>query len=235
MTRGASVRVRSRVRFAHRVLWPLVVVWATALPASSRPSVSDESCPYLRLSLSTPQRVLKSVDDAALQREFLGVLGFHLERAGFEVRGPAASGFAWELFSQVEPLGEGRIAWSYALLPMPGLADGVIEFPTFSLIDRPSGERVQFTTYHGLEHFRISNFPLRAALASEKLAGLYLPAALKLCAERGSIQQMEEARLERIRKELSAEIQRVVAERTEQTKHLELQAEDDEPSESPGD
>lgn len=214
------------IRIHHCVLLPLIVGLAASCPASSRDSDSDESCPYLRLSLSTPQRVLKAPGDDALQREFLEIFGSHLRRAGFDVREPARSRFTWELFSQVEPLGDGSMAWSYALLPMPGLADGVIEFPTFSLIDRPGGERVQFTTYHGLEHFRFSEFPLHAALASEKLANLYLPVALKLCAERGSVQESVAARLERIRSELSAEIKRVAAQRSEQNKHLELKAED---------
>jgi hypothetical protein len=207
-------------------LWALVAGLAIAGPSGSRDIDSEESCPYLRLSLSTPQRVRKAPGDDKLQAEFLEVFGLHLGRAGFEVREPSPSGFAWELFSQVETLGGGRLAWSYALLPMPGLADGTIEFPTFSVIDRSGGGRVQFTTYHGLEHFRSAEFPLHAALASEKLANLYLPVALKLCAERGSMSELEEARLERIRSELSAEIERVSAQRSQQRKYLELKAEE---------
>ncbi|MGE4607445.1 MAG: hypothetical protein AAEJ52_11955 [Myxococcota bacterium] len=207
-------------------LWVLVVGLATAGPVWSRDTDSEGSCPYLRLSLSTPQRVRKAPDDEKLQAEFLGVFGLHLGRAGFEVSEPSPSRFTWELFSQVEPLGDGRLAWSYALLPMPGLAEGVIEFPTFSVIDRAGGERVQFTTYHGLELFRPPEYPLRAALASEKLANLYLPVALRLCAERGSVLELEQARLERIRSELSAEIERVAAHRSQQSKQLELNAED---------
>ncbi len=207
-------------------LGTLVLGLAPASPARSSDTDSDGSCPYRRVSLSTPQRLLKAPGDGTLQAEFLGVFGFHLGRAGFEVIEPTQSGFTWEIFSQVEPLGDGRLAWSYALLPMPGLADGVIEFPTFSVVERPGGERVQFTTYHGLESLRSTDFPLRAALASEKLANLYLPVALKLCAERGSILEMEAARLERIRSELSAEIERVAARRSRQNKHLELKTED---------
>jgi hypothetical protein len=221
-----------RNRTKQHALLPLVVAVTTAIGIGPQAAESEQSCPYLRLSLSTPQRVLTSPDDDLLQAEFLGVFGSHLGSAGFEVIEPSESGFTWELFSQVELLGEGRLAWSYALLPMPGLADGVIEFPTFSVIERPSGERVKFTTSHGLEGLRSSDFPLRAALAAEKLANLYLPVALKLCAERGSALKRESARLERIRSELTAEIERVAAERDQQTKQLELNVDDPLPGSS---
>ncbi len=228
--RNARNRRRQRSRFATTA----ICLWlATVGPAASAAS-DDESCPYLRLSLSTPQRI-PPADDRELQQEYLAVFALHLERAGFVVAGPSTSRFSWELFSQVEPLGAGRLAWSYALLPMPGLADGMIEFPTFSVIERPGGERVKFTTYHGLEHLRSGDFPLRAALASEKLANLYLPVALELCANRGTSLDLETARLERIRRELTEEIQRISAQRREQTKHLELEPEQGNGAESGAD
>jgi len=208
--------------------WAAWFVWlaTTAWPSHA---ADDESCPYLRLALSTPQRVQKQAGDAELQADYLHVFAEHLGRAGFDVREPSATRVSWELFSQVEPLARGQIAWSYALLPMPGLADGMIEFPTFSLIVRPSGERVRFTTYHGLEHMRKGDFPLRAALAAEKLANLYLPVALDLCSKRGSEPDFETTRLERIRNELTAEIERV-RQRAEQRKRLELRPEPDDPA-----
>jgi len=91
---------------------------------------------------------------------------------------------------------------------------------------------VKFTTYHGLEHFRITEFPLRAALASEKLAELYLPVARKLCAE--TTPESEQQRLERIRAELADEIERALARRKRQSGTLELRAEPDGPAEPSG-
>lgn len=190
---------------------------AFAGPASAAEPAASRSCTYVRLSLSSPQRLAKSAEDAELQKRYRDVFALHLARAGFDVSAPTTSAFAWEVFSHVEPIGDGRLAWSYAFLPSPGVLDGAIEFPTFSVVDR--GQRVQFTTYHGLDHFRSNEYPLRAAIESERLASLYLPVARSLCATRDASPEHQRARLERIRAELAAEIERV---RVEQHKHLEL-------------
>lgn len=221
--RAILAGVRSGLTQAGRAV-ALLVALPVALPvalaglaAGARAESAD--CTYLRVALSTPQRVAKAHEDAALQQHYRDIFATHLERAGFQVTAPTPEPFAWELFSQVELTGGGYLAWSYAFLPMPGVLDGAIEFPTFSVIDRERGERVRFTTYHGLDHFRETEYALKAAVEAERLASLYLPVARELCAKRELPLDEERARLERIRDELAKEIDRV---RAVQRKRLEL-------------
>ncbi len=183
-------------------------------------------CPYLRLALSSPSPLA----DAELQTRYQAEFAAQLRRAGFAVTGHTsqptgrvAQPFAWEVYTQVKPLGNGQLVWSFVFLPVPGVSDGVARFSTFSRVMR--GARIEFNSTHYLNAFPASEYPIQAVLAADQLAQLYLPTALQQCSELTRTLEAEEARLEGIRETLSEEIIRVRRARAEQEKRLELEVE----------
>jgi hypothetical protein len=172
-------------------------------------------CPYLRLALSTP---ITAPDDP-LQTRYREKFADQLRRAGFEVTGPTSQPFGWEVYTQMRPVGNGQLVWSFAFLPMPGIFDGAVHFSTFSRVTR--GRRVEFNSTHYLKSFPAADFPIEMVLAADQLAQLYLPTARHRCSELVRTLEAEEARLERIRESLTEEIIQVRRARAEQQKRLE--------------
>jgi hypothetical protein len=195
------------------------VVSLVLLIGAARAEEPPAGCPYLRLALSTP---ITAPDDP-LQTRYREGFAAQLRRAGFEVTGPTSQPFGWEAYTQVRPLGNGQLIWSFAFLPMPGVSDGAVHFSTFSSVTRDG--RVEFNSTHYLKAFTVADFPIEVVLAADQLAQLYLPSALQRCSELANTLEAEEARLERIRESLTEEIIRVRRARAAQQKQLELEVE----------
>ena len=127
-------------------------------------------------------------------------------------------------FQVRRPRGGKRLAWSWTMSKIPSVLDGVLRVDLFthSRFDNP---RRRINRISQLRITTKSNFGSRASKDADLAAAVFLPHARQLCADMSATLLEEEAKLERIRDQLTEEIIRVRERRAEQEKHLKLEVE----------
>ena len=120
--------------------------------------------------------------------------------------------------------GDRIIVWSLTMNKRPTVLDGALRKDGFQYpSDRNPLRRVGGIHHTGM--MEKSKFGTKAAELTDLAAALFLPHARQLCADINATLLEEEAKLERIRDQLTEEIIRVRERRVEQEKRLKLEVE----------
>jgi hypothetical protein len=212
---------RLRVRRCLRGLVIFVAAWAVHAPASAESTALaaegrslglsavapnpasniDPDCPYLRLAVQSPH----GPQDAE-QEPLREMLSSSLSRAGFAVVDADDSHYWWTsslvLDNNVES------AWSTVVRAVPEVKAGGIRFTTtYKQVD---GRNVPFSGTHSLRLFDRTNALEAATLIADEIGHDLLPAVHRRCNKAVlAAARQAEAELERVRSELTAEMERV--------------------------
>ncbi len=178
----------------------------------------DPDCPYLRLVVQSPHGL-----DEDYQKPLRELLATSLSRAGFVVVDSNDSHYWWTSSLVLDNGSES--AWSTVVRAMPEIKGGGILFTTaYKEVD---GKRVAFSGMHSLQLFDRNNARAAAMQISQEIARDLLPAVHRRCdkAVLAAIREADAA-LERVRNELTEEMDRVRSDRpagSPNLKRLELE------------
>ncbi len=180
----------------------------------------DPDCPYLRLVVQSPHGL-----DEAYQKPLRELLSTSLSDAGFVIVDGNDSHYWWTSSLVLDNGSES--AWSTVVRAMPEIKGGGIRFTaTYKEVD---GKRVAFSGMHSLRLFDRNNARAAAMQISQAIARDLLPAVHRRC-DRAVLAATREAdaALERVRNELTDEMDRVRSVRpagSPNLKRLELEVE----------
>lgn len=189
------------------------------LAIDRRPTAAvDSDCPYLRLVVRSPLG-----PDEDYQKPLRELLSTALSRAGFVVVDDDES-HNWWTSSLV--LGNGsESAWSTVVRAVPEIHGGGIRFTT--TLREVDGKSIPFSGMHSLRLFHRNEAPEAAMRIATEIAQDLLPAVHRRCNQAVIAATREaDAELERVRTELTREMERVRRERragSSKSKGLELQ------------
>jgi hypothetical protein len=122
------------------------------------------------------------------------------------------------------PKGDSVLVWHWSMNKRATVLDGALRIDLFTdPADYNPNRKFGKVSGHGL--MMKSKFRIKAAAAADWAATVFLPHARQLCADMNATLLEEEAKLERIRDQLTEEIIRVRERRAEQEKRLKLEVE----------
>jgi hypothetical protein len=188
----------------------------------SLPAGSDASCRYLRVAVQSPvgsneeeQKPMRDLFSEALTRE------------GFKVVDPSAM-HHWWASSLALDTGDNSAAWTILVRATPEIGGGGIHFTTVrKTVD---GREGSFSGMQLLRAFAKHEAPEAARLAAKGIAKELLPAAHRRCSDANLAFEETWGQLEKLRNELTQEIERVrrahdERERASGVKQLEIEVE----------
>jgi hypothetical protein len=187
-------------------------------------TAQDPDCPYLRLAVQSPHG-----SDENYQKALRELLSTSLSNAGFEIVGGDESHYWW---ASSLALDDGyQSAWTTVVRAVPEIRGGGIQFTT--TYENVDGKIVPFFGMQSLRLFRSKEAPEAATQIADRIAQRLLPAAYQRCDEAVLAANREaEAELERVRSELTEEIERFRQDREGGTRLKRLQLQVDTPEQT---
>jgi hypothetical protein len=186
------------------------------------PIEHDPDCPYLRVAIQSPFG-----SDDVHQKPMRDLFSTALTQVGFKVVDADAMHHWWASSLTVDT-NSYSAAWTILVRAVPEIGDGAIQFTTVrKTVD---GREGAFSGMQSLRAFAKHEAPKAAELAAEGIAKELLPAAYRRCADIDATLEQTRVRLEQLRSELTAEIERVrqhqdSRENTGRMKHLMIEVE----------
>jgi hypothetical protein len=171
------------------------------------PIMPDSNCPYLRVAVKSPVGSLE-----ADQKPMRDLFSTALTRAGFKIVDADAM-HHWWASSLTLDTGANSAAWTILVRATPEIGNGAIQFT--SVRKTVGGREGSFSGMQLLRAFHKDQAPEAARLVAEGIAKELLPAAHRRCGDIGATLEEARIRLEQLRNELTAEIERVRREKDE--------------------
>lgn len=193
-----------------------------SMTAEKPPIEHDPDCPYLRVAVQSPFG-----SDDVHQKPMRDLFSAALTQVGFKVVDADAMHHWWASSLTVDT-NSYSAAWTILVRAVPEIGDGEIQFTTVrKTVD---GREGAFSGMQSLRAFAKHEAPKAAELAAEGIAKELLPAAYRRCADIDATLEQTRVRLEQLRSELTAEIERVrqqqdSRENTGRLKHLKIEVE----------
>jgi len=171
------------------------------------PIMPDSNCPYLRVAVKSPAGSIE-----ADQKPMRDLFSTALIRAGFKVVDADAM-HHWWASSLTLDTGANSAAWTILVRATPEIGNGAIQFT--AVRKTVDGREGSFSGMQLLRAFHKDQAPEAARLVAEGIAKELLPAAHRRCGDIGATLEEARIRLEQLRNELTAEIERVRREKDE--------------------
>jgi hypothetical protein len=165
------------------------------------PIMPDSNCPYLRVAVKSPAGSLE-----ADQKPMRDLFSTALTREGFKIV-DADEMHHWWASSLALDTGANSTAWTILVRATPEIGNGAIQFT--SVRKTVDGQEGSFSGMQLLRGFHKDQAPEAARLVAEGIAKELLPAAHRRCDDIGATLEEARMRLEQLRNELTAEIERV--------------------------
>jgi hypothetical protein len=192
------------------------------MTGESLPIPRDSNCRYVRVAVQSPVG-----SDETEQKPMRDLFSKALTREGFKVVDASAM-HHWWASSLTLDTGANSAAWTILVRAIPEIGGGEIQFTTVQ--KTVNGREGSFSGMQLLRAFAKHEAPEAARLAAKGIAKDLLPAAHRRCSDANFAFEETWGRLEKLRNELTQEIERVRREnddreRAGSVKQLEIEVE----------